>query len=60
MRIFTDTGPMSRYRKWRTFVVENKLRGSHYLASATVQQPLTKLFARHSLLPALLCAKPVG
>jgi thiol-disulfide isomerase/thioredoxin len=37
----------ANYRaKWRTFVVENKLRGAYYLASATVQQSLTKLFAR--------------
>lgn len=37
----------ANYRaKWRAFVVENKLRGAHYLASATVQQSLTKLLAR--------------
>jgi hypothetical protein len=37
----------ANYRaKWRSFVVENKLRGSHYLASTTVQQSLTKLLAR--------------
>lgn len=37
----------ANYRaKWRAFVVQNKLRGSHYLASATVQQSLGKLLAR--------------
>ncbi|MGI4762064.1 MAG: TlpA family protein disulfide reductase [Janthinobacterium lividum] len=32
--------------KWRAFVVEHKLRGSHYLASATVQKSLENLLAR--------------
>lgn len=31
--------------KWRDFVAQNKLRGSHYLASAAVQTALNKQFA---------------
>lgn len=31
--------------KWRDFVVQNKLRGSHYLANAAVQTALSKQFS---------------